>query len=213
VIEFMEGLGKLPQPCRGQHVTDDLDQALDLGVVSQAAHGVRGLAAFDAGGLPRMQQQAVVEQQTQRRFCTVSENPSTVVRFPVTEAEEPPKASYQITRFNALKHGILARLVMLPHEDAGEFADLLAALVEEHRPAGATEAHLVAELAEFIDDHLRPVRIRDLKEVQHQPAIRAQTLGEGLQMHRLEKLSRYETHLDRKFERTLAMLVKLKELR
>ena len=37
--------------------------------------------------------------------------------------------------------------------------------------------------------------------------------AEGLQMHRLEKLNRYETYLDRKFERTLAMLVKLKELR
>ena len=31
--------------------------------------------------------------------------------------------------------------------------------------------------------------------------------------YRLEKLSRYETHLDRKFERTLAMLIKLKDLR
>jgi len=50
-------------------------------------------------------------------------------------------------------------------------------------------------------------------QVRHQPAIRAQTLGEGLPVHRLEKLNRYETHLDRKFERTLAMLVKLKELR
>ncbi|MEF8724022.1 MAG: hypothetical protein V5B30_16010 [Candidatus Accumulibacter delftensis] len=29
----------------------------------------------------------------------------------------------------------------------------------------------------------------------------------------LEKLNRYETHLDRKFERTLAMLLKLKSLR
>jgi len=71
---------------------------------------------------------------------------SAVIPFPATEAEEPLKTSYQITRFNTLKHGILARLV-LPHEDADEFADLLAALVEEHRPAGATEAHLVAELA------------------------------------------------------------------
>lgn len=52
-----------------------------------------------------------------------------------------------------------------------------------------------------------------VQEVRFQPAIKAQTLGEGLQAHRLEKLSRYETHLDRKFERTLAMLLKLKELR
>jgi hypothetical protein len=48
---------------------------------------------------------------------------------------------------------------------------------------------------------------------QYTPAIKAQTLGEGLQAHRLEKLNRYETHLDRKFERTLAMLLKLKDLR
>ena len=72
---------------------------------------------------------------------------SAVIPFPAAETEESPKTSYQITRFNALKHGVLARLVVLPHEEAGEFADLLAALVEEHRPTGATEAHLVAELA------------------------------------------------------------------
>ncbi|WP_156949885.1 hypothetical protein [Simplicispira psychrophila] len=40
-----------------------------------------------------------------------------------------------------------------------------------------------------------------------------QTIGEGLQAYKLEKLSRYETHLDRKFEGTLAMLIKLKDLR
>ncbi len=263
------------------------------------------------------------------------ENPSAVIPFPATETEEPPKASYQITRFNALKHGILARRVVLPHEDAGEFADLLAALVEEHRPTGPTEAHLVAELAaimwrqrrvllaegaainagllavtkrsfdspiesavpferglsgkgvdvrdlvtatpdeiaerqrqvalgrqaikraaaildkgganaydkalkalpgdggdwwrewiedeadkanayelaDFIRNQLLPYFRNAESQARHQPAIRAQTLGEGLPVHRLEKLNRYETHLDRKFERTLAMLVKLKELR
>ena len=43
--------------------------------------------------------------------------------------------------------------------------------------------------------------------------MRAQTLGEGLLVDRLEKLNRYETHLDRKFQRILAMLLKLKKLR
>lgn len=52
-----------------------------------------------------------------------------------------------------------------------------------------------------------------VKEAEYTPAIKAQTLGEGLQAHLLEKLNRYETHLDRKFERTLAMLLKLKDLR
>ena len=51
------------------------------------------------------------------------------------------------------------------------------------------------------------------KEARHHEAIKNQALGEGLHAYKLEKLSRYETHLDRKFERTLGMLLKLKELR
>jgi len=68
-------------------------------------------------------------------------------------------------------------------------------------------------LAKFIDDDMLPYSRQAVIEAQSHEAIKAQTLGEGLQAHRLEKLNRYETHLDRKFERTLAMLLKLKELR
>lgn len=242
--------------------------------------------------------------------------------------------NYEPVRFNAMKHGILSRLVVLAHEDHAEFADLLAALMDEHRPAGMTERHLIEELAtiiwrkrrvllaegakineglkgavnsaasviksaapfqrgiggenadlrefmdgtpeeiaehqrdaaldlaatqkaaailrkgganayakarraliqesrdfwdehveeesypatseglaEFIRDSLEPICTRMVKEAEYTPAIKTQTLGEGLQAHRLEKLNRYETHLDRKFERTLAMLLKLKDLR
>lgn len=67
-------------------------------------------------------------------------------------------------------------------------------------------------LVDFIREHLEPVCIAAEQESRHHEAIKAQTLGESLQMYRLEKLTRYETHLDRKFERTLAMLVKLKQL-
>ena len=67
--------------------------------------------------------------------------------------------------------------------------------------------------AKFIDDDLLPFCRQLVVEVQSHEAIKAQTLGEGLQAHRLEKLNHYETHLDRKFERTLAMLLKLKDLR
>ncbi len=68
-------------------------------------------------------------------------------------------------------------------------------------------------LAKFINDDMLPYSRQAVIEAQNRDAIKAQTLGEGLQAHRLEKLNRYETHLDRKFERTLAMLLKLKELR
>lgn len=244
--------------------------------------------------------------------------------------------NYEAVRYNAMKHGILSKLVVLPHEDRSEFDDLLAGLIEEHQPTGMTEKHLVEELAtilwrkrrvllgegatinsnlwnvaheqnnkrtvrasvplevglsndthdlidlltaspeeiakrqrdaeldlaatrkasailrkgganaykrarqalieesrnwwdcsveeeeypataeglaDFIRESLEPICYRMEKEARYQPAIKAQTLGEGLQAHRLEKLNRYEIHLDRKFERTLAMLLKLKELR
>jgi hypothetical protein len=262
-------------------------------------------------------------------------NDSSLAHCPASDTEVPLTVGYEAVRFNAMKHGILSRLAVLAHEDAGEFADLLAALVEEHQPAGITEQHLIEELAaiiwrkrrvllaegasinrelhrvahskanspisaaapfqrglssegmdlpdlllstpeevaeqqrcadldlnatrkasailrkggqnayekarrtlipesrdwwddnveeesypataegieQFIQESLMPICIRMEHEARYQPAIKAQTLGEGLQAHRLEKLNRYETHLDRKFERTLAMLIKMKELR
>lgn len=80
-------------------------------------------------------------------------------------------------------------------------------LDEEEYPATATG------LAAFICEQIEPSCLVREKEARHHEAIKAQTLGEGLQPHSLEKLTRYETHLDRKFERTLAMILKLKELR
>jgi hypothetical protein len=258
---------------------------------------------------------------------------SVVMTCPTAEIETPV-ANYEGVRFNAMKHGILSRLAVLAHEDGAEFADLLAALIDEHRPAGITERHLIEELAtiiwrkrrvllaegakineglknslsspksvmssaapfqhglsggdtdlrdlleatpeqraqnqreaeldlaatqkaaailrrggvhayqkarrtllsesrewwdrhvadeehpataeglaEFIQESLEPLCHRQVQEVRFTAAIKAQTLGEGLQAHRLEKLNRYEIHLDRKFERTLAMILKLKSLR
>jgi len=271
---------------------------------------------------------------------------SEVIPFPAAPAAEPAlPAGYANVRFNAIKHGVLSRHMVLAHEDGAEFGDLLAALVDEHAPAGPTETHLVEELAsaiwrkrrvlqaegatinrgllavakarydraldpdgparaavpfepqmagtrlnhpselaeairltadearermteadddleatlvavgilrrggvraydralralsasgastwadtlddsnatataadlsKHIADFLLPFCRQAVVEAHSHDAIKAQTLGEGLQAHRLEKLNRYETHLDRKFERTLAMLLKLKELR
>jgi hypothetical protein len=53
----------------------------------------------------------------------------------------------EITRFNALRHGVLSRYTVLPWEDADEYHALVAALVAEHAPQGPTEEHLVEEVA------------------------------------------------------------------
>ncbi|HMV20571.1 MAG TPA: hypothetical protein PKE50_04785, partial [Rhodocyclaceae bacterium] len=71
----------------------------------------------------------------------------------ITRDEAAPVArsgDYDLVRFNAMKHGILSQLAVLAHEDHAEFADLLAALMDEHRPAGMTERHLIEELATII---------------------------------------------------------------
>ena len=53
----------------------------------------------------------------------------------------------EVTRFNALRHGVLSKFTVLPWEDADEYRALVAALVDEHAPRGPTEEHLVEELA------------------------------------------------------------------
>jgi len=162
------------------------------------------------------------------------------------KAKPPQRGNYQAVALNAVKHGILSKLVVLPHEDEAEFSELLAALVDEHQPSGMTEQHLVEELAGIIwrkrrvliaegaiinrnladslSDHdplfdisVRAEALLSIIE-EHlgsglQAATKMQTLGEAMQARKLENLARYETHLDRKFERTLGMLLKLRELR
>ena len=248
-------------------------------------------------------------------------------------ADKSPQP-YEVVRFNALKHGILSRYTVLSHENYADYESLVNSLMDEHLPAGATEQHLIEELASviwrkrrvlqaegatinkglkesarsaktiipaaapfemglsgegtdirnlmdlkpedvtesqrtarhdldatnkaaailrkggdraydralrallpdtrdrwqsyvddeeypadatglaaFIRERVTPFVYQQEKESRHHNAIVNQTLGEGLQAYKLEKLSRYETHLDRKFERTLAMLIKLKDLR
>ena len=264
-------------------------------------------------------------------FTTSTKSGSTTTVMPTVEPNATP---YEVVRFNALKHGILSRYTVLSHESHADYESLVNSLMDEHLPAGATEQHLIEELASviwrkrrvllaegatinkglkesarsaktvipaaapfetglsgettdirnlmdlrpedvtesqraahhdldatnkaaailskggdrvydralrallpdtrewwqsyvddkeypadatglatFIREHVTPFVYQQEKESRHHDAIVNQTLGEGLQAYRLEKLSRYETHLDRKFERTLAMLIKLKDLR
>ena len=59
-------------------------------------------------------------------------------------------SGYGNSRFNAVKHGILSKYTILPWEDKGEYDALHVSLVEEHRPVGPTEEHLVEELTGII---------------------------------------------------------------
>jgi hypothetical protein len=248
---------------------------------------------------------------------------------------------YTVSRFNATRHGILARATVLAWEDQAEFDRLHQDLLDEHQPVGPTEEHLVEEIASTLwrkrrarlaegalhnrslhhasefptktissallsaghkpgkldlrdalaarPEHL-PQELAELAEdeaatakaiagltaedLDYQsalsilaedtrvawtdqltwppddypagtdpysadapglvryllkeitpwydkqrallhalPLVRAQALAESLDPDKLERLSRYETHLDRKFERTLSTLLRLQDLR
>ncbi len=96
-----------------------------------------------------------------------------------------------------------ARSALIP-----ESRDMWDDYVEEEEYPATAEG-----LAEFIREKLHPLCLQMHKEARYYQEIKAQTLGEGLRPQQLEKLNRYEVHLDRKFERTLAMLLKLKDFR
>lgn len=70
----------------------------------------------------------------------------------------------------------------------------------------------VEDLARFIHENLLPFSRQEVLEARNIEAIKTQALGEGFKAEKLEQLNRYETHLDRKFERTLGMLLRLKQL-
>ena len=70
-----------------------------------------------------------------------------------------------------------------------------------------------ASLKHFLESEILPWYEKRQLELDHRPQIRAQAFGEAVDPNRLERLARYEVHLDRKLERTVAMLLKLQELR
>jgi hypothetical protein len=68
-------------------------------------------------------------------------------------------------------------------------------------------------LRRFLESEVLPWYENRRRELDQRPLIRAQAFGEAVDPHRLERLARYEVHLDRKLERMLAMLLKLQDLR
>jgi hypothetical protein len=68
-------------------------------------------------------------------------------------------------------------------------------------------------LLRFLEGEVLPWFEGRKKELSNRPLIREQAFGEALDPDKLERLGRYEVHLDRKLERMLSMLLRLKDLR
>ncbi len=59
-------------------------------------------------------------------------------------------AGYEVSKLNAMKHGVLSKVTILPLENADEYSGLLNSLIAEYAPATPTQEHLVEELAGII---------------------------------------------------------------
>jgi hypothetical protein len=68
-------------------------------------------------------------------------------------------------------------------------------------------------LKTWIERHWEEWYDDPIAELENRDAIRDQVIGAAYAAHDLDMPVRYEIHLDRKLERTLAMLFRLKELR
>ncbi len=83
------------------------------------------------------------------------------------------------------------------------------ALEEDEEPATAD-----AEcLKQFLERKVLSWYVTRKKELANRPLIREQAFGEAFDPDKLERLGRYEVHLDRKLERTLTMMIRLQDLR
>ena len=78
---------------------------------------------------------------------------------------------------------------------------------------GLTYTPTADVLKAWIERHWKQWFEDPLAELEHRGVIRDQALGVAYAAHDLDVLARYEVHLDRKLERTLAMLIRLRELR
>jgi hypothetical protein len=106
-----------------------------------------------------------------------------------------------------------AGLAALREDTQAWWADTLAGdsdeLGEDKEPATAD----VEGLRRFLEGEVLPWFENRRKELANRPLIRDQAFGDALDPNKLERLGRYEVHLDRKFERMLTMLLRLKDLR
>lgn len=106
-----------------------------------------------------------------------------------------------------------AALEALREDTRGWWTDQLACDPDELDEGEAPYRPDADHLRRFIETHVLAWYGQRRTELEHRSLIREQAFGESLDAGKLEVLGRYEVHLDRKLERMLSMLLRLKELR
>jgi hypothetical protein len=142
-----------------------------------------------------------------------------------TTATDTKQAFHEMQEHEAMTHRAIK---LLGSESSDAYQAALAALSEDVRAGWADELARspdepqegeepatanVEGLRRFLEGTVQRWYDNRNNELATRPLIREQAFGEAFDPDRLERLARYEVHLDRKFERLLAMLLRLKDLR
>ena len=126
---------------------------------------------------------------------------------------------------NSLKHGLLARTVVLPNESKDRFIRLLRSLQKEFQPATAVERHLVETMTVA---RWRQLRVWALEKSAIGYQLRQRTADPDIageddntqttltlrdftaQSRYLDHISRFENRFDRQYDRALRCLLSLR---
>ena len=106
-----------------------------------------------------------------------------------------------------------AALAALREDTQVWWADALARYPDELGAGKEPATADIEGLRRFVEGEVLPWFENRQKELANRPLIREQAFGDALDPNKLERLGRYEVHLDRKLERMLTMLLRLKDLR
>ena len=118
--------------------------------------------------------------------------------------QEAPEEAEQLLdeEMRAIWHGAIQEYEI---EKRRGFLELRISITDEPEPP--------PELAEWLRVDLLPALANRKALLTNRDVIRRHVFADAFDPYQLDKLSRYEVSLDRKFERTLTMLVKLKAMR
>jgi hypothetical protein len=112
----------------------------------------------------------------------------------------------QKSKFNASKHGIFSQVTLLKGEPRGEFGSLLSGFRSHYEPEGTLEGLLVDKLASIVWRHRRLIIAMGKQE-------ETISLGFDKIVGTLDLLLRYESSLERAFDRALSQLERVQRIR
>lgn len=134
--------------------------------------------------------------------------PTSVVRRATGPRTEEGK---ERSKHNALKHGVFSNVVLLKEEPRAEFDSLLSGLRNDLEPEGTLEEFLVDKLATYIWRHRRLIVAAGEQTGQSIDLLILK--GSMFGQPPLDLLLRYESSLERAFDRTLSQLERLQRIR